>query len=138
MKSILSSKNSWEVSKEDECNVIVKKWQMYFQVSDYKGKHFLELNNDNNEPICSIYSKGGAWLKHFGFSNSLCACITRLITNHAITNHAPIGEYRLRFFPNEPLTCPCGNFPIETRAHGFFFFFFKSTIYYAGRDGRPR
>ena len=100
---------------------------MYFQVSDYKGKHFLELNNNNNEPICSIYSKGGAWLKHFGFSNSLCTCITRLITNHA-----PIGEYRLRFFPNKPLTCPCGNFPIETRAHGFFFFFLNQQFIMRG------
>jgi len=109
IKSILPSKNSWEVSKKDECNSIVKKWQMYFQASDYKRKHFLELNNDDNQPICPTYSKGGAWLKHFGFFNSLCACITRLITNH--------GEYRLRFFPNKPFTCLCGNFSIETRAH---------------------
>ena len=74
--------------------------------------HFLKLNNDDNQPICPTYSKDNAWLKHFGFSNSLCACITRLITNHA-----PIGEYRLRFFPNEPFTCPCSIFPIETRAY---------------------
>jgi len=28
---------------------------MYFQASNYKEKHFLELNNDNNQPT---YFKG--------------------------------------------------------------------------------
>ena len=65
---------------------------MYFQASDYKKRIFLNLNNDNNQSIHPIYSKGSTWLKHFGLSNSLCAHITRLITKHA-----PIGEYRLRF-----------------------------------------
>ena len=35
----------------------------------------------------------------------------------AITNHAPIGKYRLRFFPSEELRCPCGNYPIKSRRH---------------------
>ena len=73
---------------------------MYFQASEYKGRNFLDLNNDDNQPICPMYSKGGAWLKHFGLSNLMCVCITRLIMNHA-----PIGEYRLRFFPKEPFAC---------------------------------
>ena len=47
--------------------------------------------------------KGGPWIKSFGFSNSLCARATR-----AITNHAPIGEYQLCFFPREEFSCPCG------------------------------
>jgi len=33
----------------------------------------------------------------------------------AITNHAPIGEYRLRFFPNEEFRCPYEKYPIESR-----------------------
>ena len=33
---ILSSKSSQKFSKKEECNSIVKKWQMYFQASDYK------------------------------------------------------------------------------------------------------
>ena len=73
---------------------------MYFQASDYKGKYFLKLNNDDNQLIYSIYSKGSTWLKYFGLSNSLCVYITRLITNHT-----PIGEYRLRFFLNKPFVC---------------------------------
>ena len=44
--------------KKEECNSIVKKWQIYFQVSNYKGKYFLDLNDNNNQPIHSTYSKG--------------------------------------------------------------------------------
>jgi len=57
-------------------------------------------------------SKGSTWLQYFGHSNTLCARAVR-----AITNHAPIGEYQLRFFLNEEFRCPCGLYPIETRQH---------------------
>ena len=50
--------------------------------------------------------------KHFGHSNSWCTRASR-----AITCHAPIGEYHLQFFPREDFSCPCGNYPIETRRH---------------------
>jgi len=84
---------------------------MYFQASDYKGKQFLDLE-DNDKTIASTYTKGRAWLKHVGRSNSLTMRITRLITNHA-----PISEYRQQFFPNEPHACPCKKAPVETRHH---------------------
>ena len=83
MNSILPSKSLWKFSKKEECDYIVKKWQMYFQAFKYKRNHFLDLNNDNNQSIHPTYSKGGAWLKYFSLCNSLCVCITRLITNHA-------------------------------------------------------
>ena len=41
-----------------------------------------------------------------------CVQVTR-----AITNHAPIGEYHLRFFLREPFECPCRVYPIESRHH---------------------
>ena len=59
-----------------------------FQASDGKGKHFLNLVDNNFNIIESVYTKEGPWLQVFGHSNSLCAHTTR-----AITNHAPIGEY---------------------------------------------
>ena len=83
-----------------------------FQASNAKGQNFLDLLDDNLKPIEPSYSKGGPWLKFFGHSNSLCARASR-----AIINHAPIGEYRLRFFPQEEFKCPCGLYPIETRRH---------------------
>ena len=83
-----------------------------FQASDSKGKHFLDLVDGDDNPIEPSYTRGGSWLKFFGHSNSLCARASR-----AITNHAPIGEYRIRFFPREDFSCPCGSYPIESRHH---------------------
>ena len=85
---------------------------MMFQALDGKGRHFLDLVDDNLNIIELAYTKGGPWLQVFGHSNLLCAHATR-----AITNHAPIGEYWLRFFSNEDFKCPCGNYPIKSRWH---------------------
>ena len=85
---------------------------MMFQASDSKGNHFLDLLDDDLNPIEPLYIKGGPWLQSFGHSNSLCAQATR-----AITNHVPIGEYRLRFLQNMDFSCLCNNYPIESRRH---------------------
>jgi len=85
---------------------------MTFQASDTKEKYFLDLVDGNDKPIKLLYIKGGLWLKFFGHSNSLYTRATR-----AITNHAPISEYRLRFFPREDFSCPCRLYPIESRHH---------------------
>ena len=85
---------------------------MTFQALDGKGNHFLDLLGDDLKAIEPSYSKGGPWLQAFGHSNLLCARAVR-----AITNHAPIGEYRLCFSPNMDFLCPCNNYPIETRRH---------------------
>ena len=109
MNPVLPSKLSWEFSRKKEYNSVICKWQMYFQASEYKGRNFLDLNNDNNQPICPAYSKGSTWMKCIGFFSVLCARVTRLIMNHA-----PIREYRLKFFPKESFACSCGEYPIET------------------------
>ena len=85
---------------------------MTFQASDGKGRHFLDLVDDNLETIEPSYTKEGLWLQSFGHSNSLCTRATRAITNHAL-----IGEYCLCFFPKEDFKCPCGSYLIETRRH---------------------
>ena len=37
---------------------------------------------------------------------------------HVLTNHAPTGEYRTRFFPQEPTSCPrCDKNTVQTRRH---------------------
>ena len=71
-------------------------------ISDAKGRQFLELLDDNLHPIEPSYSKEGLWLKIFGHSNLLCIRALK-----AIVNHAYIGEYYLRFFPQEEFKCPC-------------------------------
>jgi len=78
-----------------------------FQALDFKGDYFLNLLDNDYLSIKPTYMKGGAWLKLFGHSNSLCARVTR-----AITNHAPIGKYYLRFFPKEKFNCLCKSYSI--------------------------
>ena len=63
-----------------KCDSILKNQQIYFQASDYKERNFLELNNNDNKPIYSIYFINRVWLKHFGLSNTLYVYIMRLIT----------------------------------------------------------
>jgi len=81
-------------------------------VSDRRGRQFLDLVDDNLNIIEPSYTKGGPWLQFFGHSNLFCAYAMRAITNHAL-----IGKYRLRFFPREEFKCPCGNYPLESRRH---------------------
>jgi len=105
-------KISWDFSRKSECDDILCIWKMTFQASDGKGNHFLDLLDVNFSVIEPSYAKGGSWLQWFGHSNSLCAWATR-----AITNHAPIGEYRLRFFSEEEFKCPCSSYLIKLRRH---------------------
>ena len=85
---------------------------MTFQASDGKGKHFLDLLDDNLNIIEPSYARGSSWLQTFGHSNLLCTRAVR-----TIINHAPIEEYRLQFFPNIDFACPCNNYSIETRRY---------------------
>jgi len=105
-------KISWDYCKKTNSNDIINQWKMMFQASDGKGKHFLDLVDNDFNNIEPGYTKGSPWLQVFGHSNSLCTCATR-----AITNHAPIGEYWLRFFPHKDFKCPCNNYSIELRRH---------------------
>ena len=107
-------KISWDYCKKSDSDNIINQWKMTFQASDGKGKHFLDLLDDNFNTIEPVYTKGGPWLQVFSHSNLLCARAMR-----AITNHAPIGEYWLRFFPNKDFKCPCNDYPIESRRHIF-------------------
>ena len=106
------TKISWDFCKKSNCDELTKLWKMTFQALDGKDNQFLDLLDDDLNIIEPSYSKDGLWLQVFEHSNSLCARAVR-----AIINHAPIGEYRLRFFPNMDFTCLCNNYPIETRRH---------------------
>ena len=106
------TKVSWDYCKKIDCEDSLNLWKMTFQASDRKGRNFLELLDDDSNPIEPHFKKGGPWLQAFRCSNSLCTRTVR-----AITNHAPIGEYRLRFFPGLDFSCPYADYPIETRRH---------------------
>ena len=84
-----------------------KNWWRYDQM-----KFVTDLKDNNNENIVPTYTKGSLWLKICRCSNTLTAYLTRLITNHT-----PIGEYRLRFFSNELCSYPCKKAEIKMRQH---------------------
>ena len=81
-------KSSWDFCRKSKCDLILSQWRMLFQVADSKGEFFLDLLNDNLNPIELSNTKGSLWLQHFSYSNMLCARASQ-----AITNYAPIGEY---------------------------------------------
>ena len=93
MSPIFPSKTSWDFSRK-EADSIIQQWQMCCQACKFEGSQFLELMNSNESHLLPAYVKGGTWLWHISHSNTLCTCLT-----HLITNHAPIEEYRQRFFP---------------------------------------
>ena len=110
--SIYLCKISWDFCKKSNSDNIIKQWKMTFQASEGKDNHFLDLLDDDLNSIELSYIKGSPWLQMFGHSNSLCARATR-----AISNHAPIEEYRLWFFSNLDFLYLCNNYPIETRRY---------------------
>ena len=109
---LLSCKTSWDFSKKSKSDDILNIWKMTFQALDLKENQFLNLLDDDNNIIELSYTKGGSWLKVFDHSNSLYACTLRVITNHA-----PIGEYRLRFFLRKEFRYSYGLYSIESRCH---------------------
>ena len=85
-------------------------WRSSFSHPSSQGCHFLSLKGGNRKPLQPSYTKGGSWLPFIAESVTLCARATR-----AILNHAPIGEFRQRFFPAECTQCPCDHCQVETR-----------------------
>ena len=109
---LFSYKPSWDFCRKTDCDSILSQWRMLFQAVDSKEKNFLDLLDDDLDPIEPSSIKDSPWLQHFGHSNSLCTQASRAIINHAL-----IGEYWLRFFSREEFTYPYSNYLIETRWH---------------------
>jgi len=108
----LPSRNSFLFSRKKECDDTLKEWQTSFSASRKKGQLFLDFEDEKEHIIKPTDAKGGSWFPCIGFTNSLCARFTRMTTGHA-----PIGEYRQRFFPDSSLSCPCGNANVQTCEH---------------------
>ena len=121
---IFPCKSSWDFSNKNKCDNILNNWRVLFQASDNKEQHFLELLNNDLNPVELSIAKGRPWLKFFGYSNLLCTRASR-----AIVNHAPIGEYWLRFFFRKEFKYLCGLYPIKSRHH----IFHKCTRYWNPR-----
>ena len=68
---IFPCKSSYDFDRKNKYDEILNNWKMIFQVSNTKGRYFLELLDVELNPIELSYFKGGLWLKFFGHSNSL-------------------------------------------------------------------
>jgi len=106
---IFPSKELHLFNKKKECDNILHKWQDSFTTNPKRGQCFLDFEDKNQKVIKPTYAKGSLWLPFIDFTNSLCAYFT-----HMTTSHAPIGEYRQRFFPYLPISCLCGEAKIQT------------------------
>ena len=106
------SKESHLFSKKKKCDNTLCEWQMSFANSLKKGHYFLNFEDEKERVIKPTYAKGGSWLPIIDFTNSLCGCFTCMTTGHA-----PIGEYRQRFFSHLPTSCPCGKAKVQTQEH---------------------
>jgi len=107
-----SSKESHLFSHKKECNNILCEWQTYFAKSLKKGYYFLNFEDEKERVIKPTYAKRGSWLPVIGFTNSLCTRFTCMTTDHA-----PIREYRQRFFPYLLISCPCGKAEVQIHEH---------------------
>jgi len=68
-------KISWDFCKKTNSDNIINQWKMTFQASDGKGKHFLDLLDDDFNPIKPSYIKGGPWLQAFWpLQLTMCPC----------------------------------------------------------------
>jgi len=102
-RPIYPSRNLYQFNRKKECNDALKEWQNSFFTSQKKGQLFLDFEDKKQIVIKPTYTKDSSWLLAISFTNALCIHFT-----HMTTDHAPIGKYRQRFFPNSPLSCLCG------------------------------
>ena len=79
-------KISWNFSKKRESKDLINRWKITFQALDNKDHNFLELLDNENNPLELTYFKGRILLKYFGYLNLLCTKATR-----SVINYVPIG-----------------------------------------------
>ncbi|XP_006455393.1 hypothetical protein AGABI2DRAFT_121315 [Agaricus bisporus var. bisporus H97] len=90
----------------------------YHIKSCFKGNSWYDITDKEGNEVLPSHLQGGPWFQNYqgvkAANNSpLFARLMRVMCNHA-----PIGEYRVRFFPNEPYkACQCDLKSPETRQH---------------------
>ncbi|KAF7760000.1 hypothetical protein Agabi119p4_11695 [Agaricus bisporus var. burnettii] len=84
----------------------------------FKGNSWYDITDKEGNEVLLSHLQGGPWFQKYqgvkaADNSPLFARLMRVMCNHA-----PIGEYRVRFFPNEPYkACQCDLKSPETRQH---------------------
>ena len=89
-------------------------WTRLFKDHTYRGSQWLPIRRKKK-----IFKPSSAKAARDFFHNMARGDASRLSRiSYAMTNHAPTGEYRTRFFPGEPAHCPhCGETTLLSRRH---------------------
>ena len=92
-------------------------WQVLFTSRGFKGHQWLPLRRQKKVFKPAIHNKAATRFFHdlAGNDIELLSCMA-----HAITNHAPTGEYRRHFYPDRENSCPSCPQHAQTRMHIFF------------------
>ena len=85
---------SFDTLRSKSATACLDTWRTSFAHPSSQGHHFLPLKGGIKNLLQPSYAKGEGWLPFIGELVTLCARAT-----WAILNHAPIGEFRQRFFP---------------------------------------
>ena len=89
-------------------------WQQRWKDTTYRGSQWLPIRR-NKKVFKPSFAKASRNFFH-NMAKGESSRLSRIA--HVLTNHAPTGEYRTRFFPNEPTACPrCDEDTLQTRRH---------------------
>ncbi|KAF8668223.1 hypothetical protein AX14_006194 [Amanita brunnescens Koide BX004] len=89
-------------------------WQQRWKDTTYRGSQWLPIRR-NKKVFKPSFAKTSRNFFH-NAAKGESSHLSRIA--HVLTNHAPTGEYRTRFFPNEPTSCPhCDEDTLQTRSH---------------------
>ena len=89
-------------------------WQRRWKDITYRGSQWLPIRR-KKKVFKPSFSKDARNFFH-NMAKGEASHLSRIA--HVLTNHAPTGEYRTRFFPDEPTTCPhCDEGTLQTRRH---------------------
>ena len=89
-------------------------WTRLFKDPTYRGSQWLPIRRKKKTFKPSFAKEARNFFHNMAHGDS--SRLSRI--SYAITNHAPTGEYRTRFFPDQPAHCPhCGEATLQSRRH---------------------
>ena len=89
-------------------------WQRRWKDITYRGSQWLPIRRNKKVFKPSFAKTSRNWFHNMAKGDA--SHLSRIA--HVLTNHAPTGEYRMRFFPDEPTACPrCDENALQMRRH---------------------
>ncbi|KAF8633127.1 hypothetical protein AX14_010773 [Amanita brunnescens Koide BX004] len=92
-------------------------WRIMFSTQVFRGRQWLPIRRRKKVFKPAIRNKATT---NFFYALSANDVETLSRMAHAITNHAPIGQYRARFHPELDPNCPVCPQRVQTRTHVLF------------------